>query len=98
MRCTVTPFYVLCGDHAHDQLIFPPRRGARCAAKNELRKSLILLASSSNHFRGRRMPDPTYILNGGFKPTMKRFADLDGPDFFPTPRWATFALIENESF
>jgi hypothetical protein len=44
------------------------------------------------------MPDVTYNLNGGFKPTMKRFADLDGPDFFPTPRWATFALIENEKF
>src|SRR5258706_6376388 len=29
---------------------------------------------------------------------MKRFADLDGPDFFPTPRWATFALTENEKF
>ena len=28
------------------------------------------------------MPDATYNLNGGFKPTMKRFADLDGPDFF----------------
>jgi hypothetical protein len=37
-------------------------------------------------------------LNGGFKPTMKRFADLEGPDFFPTPRWATFALIDNEKF
>ena len=44
------------------------------------------------------MPDPTYNLNGGFKPTIKRFADLDGPDFFPTPRWATFALIDNEKF
>jgi hypothetical protein len=44
------------------------------------------------------MSDATYNLNGGFKPTMKRFADLDGPDFFPTPRWATFALIENEKF
>src|ERR1700731_1509288 len=44
------------------------------------------------------MADATYNLNGGFKPTMKRFADLDGPDFFPTPRWATFALIENENF
>lgn len=44
------------------------------------------------------MPDPTYNLNGGFKPTMKRFADLDGPDFFSTPRWATFALIDNEKF
>ena len=40
--------------------------------------------------------DATYHLNGGFKPTMKRFADLNGPDFFPTPRWATHALIDNE--
>lgn len=29
------------------------------------------------------MTDATYNLNGGFKPTMKRFADLNGPDFFP---------------
>jgi hypothetical protein len=42
--------------------------------------------------------DATYNLNGGFKPTLKRFADLDGPDFFPTPAWATHALIENERF
>lgn len=42
--------------------------------------------------------DATYNLNGGFKPTMKRFADLDGPDFFPTPAWATYALIDNENF
>ncbi|MEI8394785.1 MAG: hypothetical protein WCF85_08630 [Rhodospirillaceae bacterium] len=42
--------------------------------------------------------DKSYNLNGGFKPTTKRFADLDGPDFFPTPRWATFALIDNEKF
>lgn len=42
--------------------------------------------------------DATYNLNGGFKPTMKRFADLDGPDFFPTPPWATCALLDNESF
>lgn len=42
--------------------------------------------------------DTTYNLNGGFKPTLKRFADLDGPDFFPTPPWATFALIDNEAF
>lgn len=42
--------------------------------------------------------DTTYHLNGGFKPTMKRFADLDGPDFFPTPAWATHALIDNEDF
>ena len=42
--------------------------------------------------------DTTYNLNGGFKPTIKRSADLGGPDFFPTPRWATFALIDNENF
>src|SRR5689334_4801998 len=42
--------------------------------------------------------DPTYNLNGGFKPTLKRFADLDGPDFFPTPAWATHALLESERF
>lgn len=42
--------------------------------------------------------DITYNLNGGFKPTIKRFADLDGPDFFPTPAWATHALIDNERF
>jgi len=42
--------------------------------------------------------DMTYNLNGGFKPTMKRFADLDGPDFFPTTVWATHALIDNEKF
>jgi hypothetical protein len=44
------------------------------------------------------MPDATYHLNGAFKPTAKRSADLSGPDFFPTPRWATFALIDNEPF
>lgn len=42
--------------------------------------------------------DSTYNLNGGFKPTLKRFADLDGPDFFPTPAWATAALLDNERF
>ena len=42
--------------------------------------------------------DSTYNLNGGFKPTLKRFADLEGPDFFPTPEWATHALIDNEPF
>jgi len=42
--------------------------------------------------------DATYNINGSFKPTVKRFADLDGPDFFPTPRWATYALIDNEKF
>lgn len=42
--------------------------------------------------------DTTYHLNGGFKPTTKRFADLNGPDFFPTPAWATHALVDNEHF
>jgi hypothetical protein len=44
------------------------------------------------------MTDATYNLNGGFKPTLKRFADLNGPDFFRTPEWATHALIDNETF
>ncbi|MGQ3043728.1 MAG: hypothetical protein ACT6R7_09255 [Brevundimonas aurantiaca] len=44
------------------------------------------------------MADATYNLNGGFKPTAKRFADLNGPDFFPTPAWATHALVESEKF
>jgi hypothetical protein len=44
------------------------------------------------------VPDTTYNLNGGFKPTIKRSADLGGPDFFPTPRWATLALVDNEKF
>lgn len=42
--------------------------------------------------------DTTYHLSGGFKPTAKRNADIDGPDFFPTPAWATHALIDNEQF
>jgi hypothetical protein len=42
--------------------------------------------------------DATYNLKGGLKPTLKRFADLEGPDFYPTPAWATYALIENERF
>ena len=42
--------------------------------------------------------DKTYNLNGSYKPTTKRSADIDGPDFFPTPAWATHALIDNEHF
>ncbi len=42
--------------------------------------------------------DGSYNLNGAFKPTIKRSADLDGVDFYPTPGWATFALTENEVF
>lgn len=33
-----------------------------------------------------------------FQPTTKRLADIDGPDYYPTPSWATHALIENETF
>lgn len=44
------------------------------------------------------MADASYNLNGAFKPTKKRSADIDGPDFYPTPSWATHALIENEKF
>lgn len=32
------------------------------------------------------------------QPTMKRKSDLDGPDFFPTPAWATHALMQVEEF
>lgn len=32
------------------------------------------------------------------QPTLKRIADVDGPDFYPTPAWATHALIDNEKF
>ena len=42
--------------------------------------------------------DSTYNLSSGFQPTTKRRADLDGPDFYPTPPWATYALIDNERF
>ncbi|MBO6037052.1 MAG: hypothetical protein J6P29_00575 [Acetobacter sp.] len=42
--------------------------------------------------------DTTYTLNGGYKPCTKRSADLDGPEFYPTPKWATYALIDNEEF
>ena len=42
--------------------------------------------------------DATYNLTGAFKPTNKRRADLEGPDFYPTPAWATEALIDNEKF
>lgn len=32
------------------------------------------------------------------QPTNKRIADLGGADFYPTPEWATNALLENEKF
>ena len=42
--------------------------------------------------------DRTYSVNGAFKPTTKRLVDASGTDFYPTPAWATFALIDNEPF
>lgn len=42
--------------------------------------------------------DSTYILNGAFKPPLKRSADLGGPDFYPTPEWATRVLVDSERF
>lgn len=42
--------------------------------------------------------DVTYHINRAAMPTTKRAVDLDGPDFYPTPEWATYALIENENF
>lgn len=42
--------------------------------------------------------DSTYNLFGSHKPALKRTADRNGPDFFPTPAWATHALIDNEKF
>jgi len=44
------------------------------------------------------MTDATYNLAGAPAPTMKRTADLDGPDFYPTPAWATHAMLEVETF
>lgn len=44
------------------------------------------------------MTDARFNLNAGPMPTTKRNVDLDGPDFYPTPRWATIALLDNEKF
>ena len=32
------------------------------------------------------------------QPTTKRLADINGPDFYPTPAWAVMALVDNEKF
>jgi hypothetical protein len=42
--------------------------------------------------------DASFNLNGAPCPTPKRRVDLDGPDFFPTPPWATRALLMSEQF
>ena len=41
-----------------------------------------LLTKPMIQFAERNM-DKHYYLSGGYKPTTKRFADLDGPDFYP---------------
>lgn len=46
----------------------------------------------------RRLMDKTYKIGGSPKPPTRRFADIDGPDFYPTPKWATLALLEHEKF
>lgn len=42
--------------------------------------------------------DATYSLNRTAQPTTKRRVDLEGADFYPTPEWATRALIRHEHF
>lgn len=42
--------------------------------------------------------DATYHLNRTAHPTMKRRVDLEGADFYPTPEWASRALITHERF
>lgn len=44
------------------------------------------------------MTDPNFNPNAYPQPTTKRRVDLDGPDFYPTPAWATRALLDNEKF
>ncbi len=39
-----------------------------------------------------------YSLNSYPQPTTKRRVDSGGPDFYPTPSWATQALVDHESF
>jgi len=39
-----------------------------------------------------------YSPNSYPQPTTKRRVDSGGPDFYPTPRWATQALVDHESF
>jgi len=58
----------------------------------------ILRIGPESNEESRIKMDRTYNLNGGFVPTNKRSADLEGADYYPTPAWATRALIENEKF
>ena len=44
------------------------------------------------------MLDAGFNLNATPQPTTKRRVDMNGHDFYPTPKWATHALIEYEKF
>lgn len=55
-------------------------------------------AGDASRWMQRERMDATYHLNGAFKPATRRFADLEGADFYPTPDWATQALIDHEQF
>jgi hypothetical protein len=44
-----------------------------------------------HYFHGRHIQ-----LKRGLQAAIKRLADLEGPDFFSTPAWATYALIDNK--
>ena len=44
------------------------------------------------------MTQSNYSPNAYPQPTTKRRVDSGGPDFYPTPRWATQALLDHESF
>ena len=42
--------------------------------------------------------DKTFNPDGAPVPVTKRRVDMGGPDFYPTPAWATKALLDHESF
>lgn len=44
------------------------------------------------------MTHNNYSLQSFPQPTTKRRVDMAGADFYPTPAWATRALVENETF
>ena len=44
------------------------------------------------------MTQPNYSPNSYPQPTTKRRVDSSGPDFYPTPSWATQALVDHEPF
>jgi len=63
----------------------------RCSERSDATAGTVPKATTSRWTRH-------IIWAAGSNRQQKRFADLDGPDFYPTPRWAGFALIENERF